>query len=175
MADEDVEKLLHQRRYESAFEILLSRYQKRVFHLAYSILRESAKAEEVAQDAFAKLWQGLHLYDGRASLSTWLYTIARNTALSAARAESRRRTMVLQTDDMEEFSASDKGLENIELRQLIERLPEVQQQVIMLFYFEDHSVEDVADMLDLPEGTVKSHLHRARRTLAQWLKGSGQL
>ena len=175
MADEDVEKLLQERQYKTAFEILLSRYQKRVFHLAYSIMKEPARAEEVAQDAFAKLWQGLRLYDGRASLSTWLYTIARNTALSSARAESHRRTVSLQTDEIPEIRAPEPGLQQIELKQLIERLPEIQEQVITLFYLEDHSVEDVAGMLDLPEGTVKSHLHRARRTLAGWLKGSERI
>jgi RNA polymerase sigma-70 factor (ECF subfamily) len=81
--------------------------------------------------------------------------------------------MVLNTDNLEELSAYDPGLQHVELKQLIGHLPEIQQQVITLFYLEDHSVADVAGMLDLPEGTVKSHLHRARRTLAQWLKGPG--
>ena len=62
------------------------------------------------------------------------------------------------------------GLQQLEIKQLLQRLPEVQQQVITLFYLQDRSVEDVAHMLDLPEGTVKSHLHRARRALAEMVR-----
>ena len=61
-------------------------------------------------------------------------------------------------------------IRQLQIKQLVERLPEMQQQVITLFYLQDRSVEDVALMLDLPEGTVKSHLHRARRALAQMVR-----
>lgn len=61
-------------------------------------------------------------------------------------------------------------MQQMEMKQLLERLPEVQQHVITLFYLQDRSVEDVAHMLDLPEGTVKSHLLRARRALAHLMR-----
>jgi len=134
----------------------------------YSILKEAAKAEEVTQDIFLKMWQVLPDYDGRASISTWLYTIARNTALSALRAESYRETWPIEGGDPPAING-ETGLRQLEIRQLLQRLPEVQQRVITLFYLQDCSVEEVARMLDLPEGTVKSHLHRARRTLADLL------
>jgi len=57
-----------------------------------------------------------------------------------------------------------------EIKQLLERLPTVQREVITLFYLEDQSIQDVAQMLDLPEGTVKSHLHRARQALAEMMR-----
>ena len=134
----------------------------------YSILKEAAKAEEVTQDIFLKMWQVLPDYDGRASISTWLYTIARNTALSALRAESYRETWPIQGRDPPAING-ETGLRQLEIRQLLQRLPEVQQRVITLFYLQDCSVEEVARILDLPEGTVKSHLHRARRALANWV------
>lgn len=93
MTDEDVQSLLREHRYVAAFELLVERYQAKVFRLVYSLLKEAARAEEVTQDIFLKLWQVLPDYDGRASLSTWLYTIARNTSLTALRAESYRRTL----------------------------------------------------------------------------------
>jgi RNA polymerase sigma-70 factor, ECF subfamily len=115
------------------------------------------------------MWQVLPDYDGRASLSTWLYTISRNTSLSAARAESYRKTVLIA--DCEPRAANwEAGMQQMEIKQLLERLPEVQQHVITLFYLQDRSVEEVAHMLDLPEGTVKSHLHRARRTLANLMR-----
>jgi len=170
MADEDVQSLLRERRWAAALELLLDLYQQKIFRLVYSILNDAAKAEEVTQDIFLKMWQVLPHYDGRASISTWLYTIARNAALSAGRAESYRKTQPIE--DCEPPAATcEPGLQHLEIRQLLKRLPEVQQRVITLFYLEDCSVEEVARMLDLPEGTVKSHLHRARRTLAD-LMGS---
>lgn len=165
MADEDIQSLLRKRCCPAAFELLLDRYQKKVFRLVCSILNEAAKAEEVTQDIFLKMWQILPDYDGRASVSTWLYSIARNTSLSALRAESYRRTFPI--GDFDPPAIGESALQHIEIKQILELLPDVQQQVITLFYLQDRSVEDVAQMLDLPEGTIKSHLHRARRALAE--------
>ncbi len=169
MTDEDIQSLLRKRRWAAAFELLLDRHQKKVFRLVYSILKEAAKAEEVTQDIFLKMWQVLPDYDGRASLSTWLYTITRNTSLSALRAESYRKTLPIE--DFEPAAANwETGMQQLEINQLLQRLPEAQQRVITLFYLQERSVEDVAHMLDLPEGTVKSHLHRARRALADMVR-----
>lgn len=169
MADEDVQSLLRERRWGAAFELLLDSYQEKVFRLAYSILKEQARSEEATQDIFLKVWQALPDYDGRASLSTWLYSIARNTALSALRAESYRKTLPIQGSEPPAINC-DTGLQRLEISRLLRRLPEVQQQVLTLFYLQDRSVEEVANLLGLPEGTVKSHLHRARRTLADLMR-----
>lgn len=167
--DEDVQNLLRRHRFAAALDLLLDRYQQKVFRSVYSILKEAGRAEEVTQDIFLKVWQVLPDYDGRASLSTWIYTIARNTSLSALRAESYRKTLTIE--DFDPPAANwEAGPQQLEIKQLVQRLPEVQQQVITLFYLQDCSVEDVAQMLDLPEGTVKSHLHRARRALADMVK-----
>jgi len=169
MTDEDVQRLLRKRSWAAAFELLLNHYQQKVFRLVYSILKEPGRAEEVTQDVFLKMWQVLPDYDGRASLPTWLYTITRNTSLSALRAESYRKTLAIE--DYELAAANwEAGPRQVEINQLVQRLPEAQQQVITLFYLQERSVEDVAQMLDLPEGTVKSHLHRARRALAEMVR-----
>ena len=74
MSDEDLRSLLHKQRCTEALDLLLDRYRGKVFPLVYSILREAARAEEVTQDVFLKMWHALPDYDGRASISTWLYT-----------------------------------------------------------------------------------------------------
>ncbi len=168
MPDEDVQRLLHKRHWAQAFELVLSQYQEKVFRLVNSILKEAPRSEEVTQDIFLKMWQVLPDYDGRASLSTWLYTIARNTSLSALRAASRN-TPILEGCELP-ASNWEAGQQQVEINQLVDRLPEVQKQVIELFYLQERSVEEVAHMLDLPEGTVKSHLHRARRALADMVR-----
>ncbi|HXU17600.1 MAG TPA: sigma-70 family RNA polymerase sigma factor [Terriglobales bacterium] len=169
MADEDVQRLLCDHHYALAFELILQRYEKKVFYLAYSILKESANAEDVAQDVFVKLWQVLPLYDGRAAVSTWLYTISRNTALSALRAKSYRNTLPFEECDPPAVDP-EPGLRRLQLKEVLPRLSQIEQEIVTLFYLQQCSVEDVAGMLDVPAGTVKSHLHRARRRLAELMR-----
>lgn len=161
--------MLLERQSAPAFELLVERYQRKVFRLAYSIVHDSASAEDVAQDAFVKMWQVLHEYDGRASLSTWLYTITRNTALSALRAATHRRSTSLDCTYTVPAASVDT-IARLETEQLVGRLPEAEQEVVRLFYLQDRNVDEVAQMLDMPMGTVKSHLHRARRRLAEWMR-----
>jgi RNA polymerase sigma-70 factor, ECF subfamily len=163
--DEDVRQLLRARRYDAALERLLDRYERKVFRMAVMMLKDAGRAEEVTQDVFLKLWRALPSYDGRATPSTWLYAIARNTCLSAVRADSYRRTETL--DEATEPWASSPVAEGIALRQFLAALPEIQREVITLFYLQERSVKDVAALLDLPEGTVKSHLHRARKAMSE--------
>ena len=166
--DCDVQGLLNKRRYEKAFEQLLELYGKKVFRMAVMMLKDVGRAEEVTQDIFLKLWQALPAYDGRAAPSTWLYTIARNTCLSAVRAESYRRTMSL--NQVSEPTVSNLAPLKIAWEEYLSKLPEIQREVITLFYLEEKNIKDVAELLDLPEGTVKSHLHRARRALGKMME-----
>lgn len=161
--------MLLERRLAPAFELLVDRYQQKVFRLAYSIMGESASAEDVTQDAFVKMWHVLPEYDGRASPSTWLYTIARNTALSALRAATHRRSTSLDCTYAVPAASVDT-VARLETEQLVGRLPEAEQEVVRLFYLQDRNIDEVAQMLDMPMGTVKSHLHRARRRLAEWMR-----
>jgi len=161
---ETVEHLLQERHYDRALEQLIDEYQNKVFRMALAMLRDSARAEDVTQDVFIKLWRALPLFDGRAAVGTWLYTIARNTCLSAIRSDGYRRTSALD-ESVEPWALSATPLA-LSVEQCLSRLPDVQRQVVTLFYMQERSVADVAAMLDLPEGTVKSHLHRARRALA---------
>jgi RNA polymerase sigma-70 factor (ECF subfamily) len=162
---DEIRRLLERRKYRDAFELLLDGYEKRVFRMAVMILRDRGRAEEVTQDIFLKVWKALPGYDGRAAPSTWLYAIARNTCLSAARAESYRRAEAL--DETVAPAASAAPAARIDLERLLAELPDAQREAITLFYLEERSIAEVAQMLDLPEGTVKSHLHRARRTLGE--------
>jgi RNA polymerase sigma-70 factor (ECF subfamily) len=170
--DEDVQALLGKHRYRQAFERLVELYEVKVFRMAVMFLKDANRAEEVAQDVFLKLWQVLPAYDGRAAPSTWLYTIARNTCLSARRSQAQRRTSPLDSirEPAAAGTAGDDALNRIELERCLERLPQIQRDVITLFYLQEKSVEDVGRMLDLPEGTVKSHLHRARLALAAMMR-----
>jgi RNA polymerase sigma-70 factor (ECF subfamily) len=150
------------------FDGLLVGYEKKVFRMAVMMLRDPGRAEEVTQDIFLKLWQALPGYDGRAALSTWLYTIARNTCLSAVRAESYRRTELL--DEAFAGRSEPRPAAHLDLERRLAALPDAQREALTLFYLEDRSIADVAEILDMPEGTVKSLLHRARRTLGAMME-----
>jgi RNA polymerase sigma-70 factor (ECF subfamily) len=121
---------------------------------------------------FSQALAGSAEYDGGAAPSTWLYTVARSTGLSALRSDAHRRTLAF--DSITEPAAKPGGnvLNKIELERRLERLPDVQREVITSFYLQEKSVGEVARMLDLPEGTVKSHLHRARLALDSQLRAA---
>lgn len=151
------------------FEELIAQYQAKVFRLVYSLVRNAERAEEVTQDVFLKVWLALPKYDGRASLATWLYAIARNTGLSHLRSERYRKTEPIE-EAAEPRAAVSQNLERLDIERMLRRLPEGQRAAVELFYLQERSLQDVAAMLAIPEGTVKSYLYRARRAMAQMIE-----
>ena len=167
--DEEIQTRLAGKRYTEAFELALTRYQDKVFRLAYSMLGNRELAEDVAQEIFVRIWRALPGYRGLASLSTWIYSIARNTCLTALKSD--HRTLSLDEPKVRDAADARQGVPRDESRgpdlpYLVAQLPEKYRQVITLFYMEERSYEEVARLLDLPLGTVKTHLHRAKKELA---------
>lgn len=170
--DRDLVELLG-RDPRAAFTLLLERYQVKVFRLAYSILGNHALAEEAAQEAFVRVWKALPRYDGTASLGTWLYAIARNTCLSELRKPALRREAPLDEQIGLPGGASPPD-GTLDTDWVLARLPEAYRRVLVLYYLEERSYEEVAEMLDLPMGTVKSHLHRAKAAAAALFTHGGR-
>jgi RNA polymerase sigma-70 factor (ECF subfamily) len=166
--DAEVCRLLAEGRRDRAFERLLAVYRGRVYRLASSFVREPADAEDLAQEAFVRLWRALPLYDGRASFSTWLYVIARNACLNEIRRRGSHPAAQLGDEAQPPAPAPAAPIDQrLDCETLVEALPEPQRRIVRLFYLEERSYEQVAAMLDMPINTVRSHLHRARRRLAQ--------
>jgi len=173
MHEDDIRERLQGRHYEEAFRLLLERCKDRVFRLAWSILRNEAQAEDAAQDVFLKVWKGLPGYDGTASLSTWVYVIARNTCFSELKRRAAHTAVSL--DDPGFAGAADGAVSlqstdaapgaDMDVEALLAQLPEKQRQVIVLFYLEQKQYQEVAEALGLPLGTVKTILFRARKEL----------
>jgi RNA polymerase sigma-70 factor (ECF subfamily) len=177
--DADLLVLLARGDRHAVLEGLMQRYRQKVLHLALSIVKNPALAEDLSQTAFVKAWQALPKFDGRASLSTWLYTIARNTCLTVI--ERERRLVPLEDfaeaadDDGDPmvFGRGQAGAETAgqaaaeyDVAKLLEQLPEPYRRVVVLFYLEDRSCEEVGELLSMPTGTVKALLHRGRKKLA---------
>jgi RNA polymerase sigma-70 factor (ECF subfamily) len=166
--DERVLVARAQARDESAFAILVERYQTQAYTLALRLLRSSADAEEVAQDAFVRAWRALPAFRGDAAFSTWLYRILWRRAMDQRAALAGRAAREVKGADIEAASVvEDAGglADNRFVERLLSALPEHQRVVVTLYYLHDRSVKEVASVLDMPEGTVKTHLHRARTTL----------
>jgi RNA polymerase sigma-70 factor (ECF subfamily) len=134
------------------------------------MLGNRALAEETAQDVFVRIWKSLPGYRGEASLSTWIYSIARNTCLTAIQRRADKRTESLDLPVVRravERAEAPKPDRTPDLMRMIGDLPEHYRQVVLLFYMQEKSYEEVALMLDLPLGTVKTYLHRARLQLSE--------
>ena len=153
------------------FERIMREYQDRIFRLAWSILRDRAAAEEAAQDALLRVWKGLPRFRGTSSLSTWIYAITRNACISRL---ERRRVAVFSIEQPATRRAAESAGASaiftapvVDVEELLDHLPAKYRQAVVLFYMQEKSYKEVAQMLGLPEGTVKTYLFRARRSMAE--------
>ncbi len=161
---------------EAAFEQLVLRHQRYVFNLACRVLGDYTEAEDVAQEAFVRAWRGLSGFRGQAQFTTWLYRIVQNLCLN--RLPGLRREL-LQTEPLEEVlvnpNPSPADLFDVReqmafLHAQLDRLPEKYRLVLTLRYLQHLSYAEVAAALDVPMGTVKTHIHRARQLLRERLR-----
>jgi RNA polymerase sigma-70 factor (ECF subfamily) len=162
----------------SAFEPLVEKYRQRVWRLALNVVRDREEAWDVAQEAFIRAWQALPSFRGQSAFYTWLFRIAMNVASdrlrqrgAAGRAfgtervpeEDFERVMVDQDETPADTAARTEERERI-IRGL-DALPERHRTIIMLSDLEGLSYREIADVLDIPIGTVMSRLHNARKRL----------
>ncbi len=162
------------------YEIIMRRYNQRLYRVARAILRDDAEAEDVMQDAYVRAYQHLHQFAGRAPFSAWLTRIAVHESLARLRLRNRSQHLEDPEQDgeflmtMAETSPDpEQTASRAELGQLLEDavldLPEQFRTVVMLRDIEDLSTSETAVALDLSEENVKVRLHRGRAMLRGWL------
>jgi len=155
---------------------LFEAFYKRTFAVAYNILRRRENAEDITQDAFIKAFQNLHQLKDEAKFGAWLSVIASNLARNYLKREKRMiitdELPVIESNSGSEDTAEAAllSLEIERVRQAIRGLPAEQYQVVVLQYYHDLKVEEIATMLNIRTGTVKSRLFRARQKLAAMLE-----
>lgn len=157
------------------FEGMVERYSDKVFRLACSMLGNDVTAKDITQDVFLKVWKALPQYRGDASGSSWIYTIARNTCLTEIKRSRARlnsslsdEAVLAEADQTVLLCAEESGAAGeMDVQALLKELPDHFRRVITLFYLEQKSYEEVATMMAIPMGTVKTYLHRARKLLSQ--------
>lgn len=162
----------------AAFRTLVDQHSARAYALALRILRSPSDAEEVAQDAFVRVWSALPGFRGDSTFGTWLYRIVARRAFDRAQVMKNRRVREQAEAQLPEAAAPDAAdedlLEAAKLQRLIATLTPAQRMAVTMFYYEGRSVEQVALLLGMPENTVKTHLSRARAALrAAWTDVTG--
>ncbi len=178
MEENEIVKLIRQND-NAAYQQLFEAYYKKTYAVAYNILRRRENAEDITQDSFIKAFQNLHQLKDASKFGAWLAVIASNRARNYLKREKR----IILTDEQPHQSyqgsnshtegAEDTALQNIEMdkvRLAIKKLSPDYYQVIVLQYYHDLKVEEIADMLQIKIGTVKSRLFRARQRLAEMLE-----
>ena len=168
-----------------AVRLVTGRNNQRLFRTAWSILKDRSEAEEAVQDGYLKAFNAIGTFAGKASLSTWLTRIVVNEALSR-RSNAQRRSRLLNQESilvLDEYreklmagsmtQSPEKALMRRQIAKLLEtaiaQLPDTFRPVFVLREIEGLSVEDTAAVLQIPEETVKTRLHRARRRLQKEL------
>lgn len=173
----------------SAFEPLLTAYEKGVYNLCLRMVRNPADAEDLAQETFLKAYRGIAGYRGESKFSVWLYRIASNLCLDFLRQQKRRPTAPLTVEDedgdLRETELADGRLQperlleqkltGDSLRRGLDALPPEFRQVLLLRELQGLSYEEIGGILGLESGTVKSRIFRARKKLCAWLLQDGNL
>lgn len=170
-----------------AFDELVRRYRDRVYGMALHLLGDRDLAEDLAQEAFLRAFQRLAMFDpNKGSFSNWLMTLTTRLCLNALKKRTSEQQRILEQEDeaVELFEISDdltpeEGWWQAErrtlVRQLLSTLPPMQRAVLLLRYGEEMSIQEIAQTLQVPVGTVKAWLFRGREALRRKLKEVGLL
>jgi len=159
--------------------MLVDLHRDHAYGLAFQITRSREDAEDAAQEAFVRAWRALPSFRGEASFGTWLHRIVARRALDHATVRRTREARETDVETARELSVpgTGEGRDYVLVRRierLMEGLSAGQRAVVTLFYKEDRAVLEIADILAMPENTVKTHLRRARAALREaWLREQG--
>jgi RNA polymerase sigma-70 factor (ECF subfamily) len=164
----------------AAFEPLVEKYRQRVWRLAYNVVRDREEAWDVAQEAFVRAWQALPNFRGQSAFYTWLFRIVMNVASDRARARAARgrafgteripeedwdRVLVDQPDDARPDAAAAGAEQRARIEKALATLSADHRRIVVLSDIEGLSYKEIADVLEIPMGTVMSRLHNARKRL----------
>jgi len=159
---------------EHAFQELVDRHTDLVFALIARTVQDRSRAEDLAQDVFLRVHRGLPYFRGEARLSTWIYRIVANVCLQDHSKPAGSESLDDDRRSRSAPGATDRQFGDLELRDRLEkaiaRLPANYRLVIAAHYLQGMRYEDLAEALDLPLGTVKVQLHRAKQQLRRLLE-----
>jgi RNA polymerase sigma-70 factor, ECF subfamily len=187
LSDQDVIRLAREGR-ESAFRELIRRYERPLFSIIYRMIRDRELAEDLAQDTFIKVLNNIEKYDPSYKFSSWIFKIAHNTTVDHIRkktpetlsldgsphartqeqAEATSFTAVDSAETPEQFTSSREV--GVEIEAALADIRPEYREAIMLWHIEGRPYDEIAQIMDLPLGTVKTYIHRGRNELRKRLE-----
>lgn len=186
MSDKEKDLLLKARNGDvEAFEMIIEDYQKKVFNIALRMIGNHDDASELAQEVFIRIYKSIKNFKGESSLSTWIYRITTNVCLDELRKRKNKNVVSLDEDVKHEDGEIKRQVEDTgptpdiiaeknEIRRVVKEailsLPEDQRTVIILRDIQGFSYDEIAKIMNCPEGTVKSRINRSRQILRDRLK-----
>jgi RNA polymerase sigma-70 factor (ECF subfamily) len=188
MSDRELDQQLverAQRGEKRAFDLLVSKYQRRLARLLSRFIRDGADIEDVTQEAFVKAYRALPAFRGESAFYTWLYRIGINTAKNFLSSSGRRPVVNSEIEDedgesfdmasqLPDYNTPESELMNKQIlaavNTVVERLPEELRTAISLREMEGMSYDEIARVMDCPIGTVRSRIFRAREAIAVELR-----
>ena len=163
---------------QPAMQVLYARHHVHVYRFILRLVRNEATAEDLVSEVFLDVWRQAGRFEGRSQVTTWLLAIARFKALSALRRRSEDElsdevAAAIEDPGDDPGDALQKSDRNAVLRQCISTLSLEHREIIDLVYYHEKSVEEVAEIVGIPEGTVKTRMFYARKKLAEMLSAQG--
>ena len=164
----------------NAYNELVKRYKDRLFNFVLRYFNNAEQAEDVVQDTLIKLYTHASYYKNIAKFSTWIFTIAKNNALTELRKNKRKQTDSLWRDDGKviDINSKEESLESKvqneiaidQLNKFLDEIPENFRMAVVLRDFQELSYEEISTILEIPIGTIKSRINRGRIQLAEKMK-----
>jgi RNA polymerase sigma-70 factor (ECF subfamily) len=165
---------------QAAWETIVRLYWRKVFNIAYKFVGRHDQAEDLTQDVFLKLYKSLDTFDRRANFQTWLISVSRNLCIDHYRSVRKERETINRDVDPADVTpiaaepAADKRLEQRDrvalLRVALDKLAPTLRTAVMLRDIQELTYQEIAERLNLPEGTVKSRINRGRTELARQIQ-----
>ncbi len=158
----------------TAFEYLFTRYRESIYLLMLARLGSAQDADDVIQETFIKVFINIHRYDSRYTFGQWIYTIARNTFIDFKRKRhedislDNRFTLTEECNPTPEQSVINSQVRS-QIDNSIRRLNPMQQQLFKMRFLDEYSYEEIAEKLQIPMGTVKTNIHRARAKMCRYI------
>jgi RNA polymerase sigma-70 factor (ECF subfamily) len=157
----------------AAFDSLVSRYMRRAFAVSYRLLGNREDAEDLVQETFLAVLQKIDTFQRGRAFSPWFFRVLVNRGLNARKSRALRTTEGLPEDAASAGASPERAAERAELRgrlrAAMDGLPERQRVIVELFELEGFAGAEIAEILEISDGTVRWHLHEARKTLRQAL------
>lgn len=163
---------------QTAMTTLYARHHVRLYRYLVRLTRNEAVAEELMNEVFLETWRKAGSYEGRSTVSTWLFSIGHNRAISSMRKRSEApldddaAAQIADDEDDPEVALQKRGKADV-MRACMDRLSSDHKSVIDLVYYHDKSVAEVAELLAIPENTVKTRMFYARKKLAELMREAG--